>query len=94
MSRFALSRKEEDSILSLCRTEALRACQTEVSNFSACSEGRTISVTWACREQFRAMQNCMSPHCFNSMSEAKLDEAKRRFFREGGLPKEATPPQK
>ncbi|GAA5986896.1 hypothetical protein JCM10908_000943 [Rhodotorula pacifica] len=90
MSRFALSRKEEDSILSLCRTEALKACQTEVGNFSACSEGRTVSVTWACRKQFRAMQNCMSPH----MSEEKLDEAKRRFFREGGLPKDAVPPTK
>lgn len=35
MSRFALSRKEEDSILSLCRTEALKACQAEVSSESA-----------------------------------------------------------
>lgn len=33
------------------------------ADFSACSEGRTISVTWACREQFKAMQRCMSPQC-------------------------------
>ncbi|GAA6046377.1 hypothetical protein JCM3770_004890 [Rhodotorula araucariae] len=88
MSRFALSRKEEEAIVSLCRTEALRACESDVAKFSACSEGRTISVTWACREQFRAMQRCMSPH----MSEDKLDAAKRRFFQEGGVPKPAPPP--
>ncbi|BGP39041.1 hypothetical protein JCM10450v2_002998 [Rhodotorula kratochvilovae] len=82
MSRFALSRKEEEAIVSLCRTEALQ--------FSACSEGRTISVTWACRKQFRAMQKCMAPH----MSEDKLDAAKRRFFQEGGVPKPAPPPTK
>lgn len=34
MSRFALSRKEEDTILSLCRTEALKACQAEVASQS------------------------------------------------------------
>ncbi|BGP39071.1 hypothetical protein JCM10449v2_003009 [Rhodotorula kratochvilovae] len=85
MSRFALSRKEEEAIVSLCRTEALRACEVDVAQFSACSEGRTISVTWACRKQFRAMQN---------MSEDKLDAAKRRFFQEGGVPKPAPPPTK
>ncbi|GAA5889750.1 hypothetical protein JCM8208_001122 [Rhodotorula glutinis] len=90
MSRFALSRKEEEAIISLCRTEALRACEIDVSNFSACSEGRTISVTWACRDQFKAMQRCMSPH----MSEDKLDAAKRRFFQEGAVPKPAPLPSK
>ncbi|BGP47171.1 hypothetical protein JCM10450v2_003023 [Rhodotorula kratochvilovae] len=90
MSRFALSRKEEEAIVSLCRTEALRACEVDVAQFSACSEGRTISVTWACRKQFRAMQKCMAPH----MSEDKLDAAKRRFFQEGGVPKPAPPPTK
>ncbi|GAA5971861.1 hypothetical protein JCM11641_001545 [Rhodosporidiobolus odoratus] len=83
MSRFALSRKEEESIIALCRTEALRSCETQVSRFSACAEGRTISVSWSCREQFREMQKCMSPH----MSEEKIDAAKVRFFREGGVPK-------
>ncbi|GAA6005041.1 hypothetical protein JCM10207_008487 [Rhodosporidiobolus poonsookiae] len=83
MSRFALSRKEEEEIIKLCRAEAMRACEIEVSRFSACAEGRTISVSWACREQFKAMQKCMSPH----MSEEKIDAAKVRFFREGAVPK-------
>ncbi|GAA5854573.1 hypothetical protein JCM8547_004892 [Rhodosporidiobolus lusitaniae] len=82
MSRFALSRKEEEAIEKLCKAEALRACQIQVANFSTCAEGRTVSVTWACRKQFKEMQACMSPH----MSEEKLDAAKVRFFREGGVP--------
>ncbi|BGP31211.1 hypothetical protein JCM10296v2_002975 [Rhodotorula toruloides] len=85
MSRFALSRKEEEAIVALCKTEALRACEADVANFSACAQGRTVSVAWSCREQFRAMQACMKPH----MSEEKIDAAKRRFFQQGGLPKPA-----
>ncbi|GAA5929918.1 hypothetical protein JCM10213_002821 [Rhodosporidiobolus nylandii] len=88
MSRFALSRKEEESIIALCRTEALRACESQVGRFSACAEGRTVSVSWACREEFKAMQKCMAPH----MSEDKIDAAKVRFFREGGVPKPKPPP--
>ncbi|GAA5904756.1 hypothetical protein JCM6882_008366 [Rhodosporidiobolus microsporus] len=88
MSRFAISRKEEESIITFCRTEALRACEVEVARFSACAEGRTISVSWACRKQFSEMQKCMIPH----MSEEKLDAAKLRFFREGGLPKPTEAP--
>ncbi|BGP15034.1 hypothetical protein JCM10213v2_002989 [Rhodosporidiobolus nylandii] len=82
MSRFALSRKEEESIIALCRTEALRACESQVG------QGRTVSVSWACREEFKAMQKCMAPH----MSEDKIDAAKVRFFREGGVPKPKPPP--
>ncbi|GAA6037870.1 hypothetical protein JCM8097_005079 [Rhodosporidiobolus ruineniae] len=82
MSRFALSRKEEEKIIALCKTEALRACEIDVSRFSACAEGRTVSVSWACRQEFKAMQACMAPH----MSEEKIDAAKVRFFREGGVP--------
>ena len=43
MSRFALSRKEEDTILSLCRTEALKACQAEVASQSPSRSSYTLS---------------------------------------------------
>ncbi|GAA5822024.1 hypothetical protein JCM11251_004830 [Rhodosporidiobolus azoricus] len=83
MSRFAISRKEEEKIIEHCKTEALRACEAQVVKFTDCAAGRTISVSWACRKQFAEMNKCMIPH----MSEEKIDAAKLRFFREGGLPK-------
>ncbi|SCZ98710.1 BZ3500_MvSof-1268-A1-R1_Chr7-1g09247 [Microbotryum saponariae] len=46
--------------------------------FSECAQGRTVSVAWKCRQQFRVMQ---------AMTEEKQDQAKLRYLenRRGGV---------
>ncbi|GAA5927546.1 uncharacterized protein JCM15063_005929 [Sporobolomyces koalae] len=78
MSRYALSRKEEEKIIAECKSNAIKQCDAVVRDFTDCAAGRTISVSWACRSQFKEMQKCMKPH----MSEEKLDAAKRKWFQE------------
>ncbi|CEQ40508.1 SPOSA6832_02122, partial [Sporobolomyces salmonicolor] len=85
MSRYALSRKEEEGIVAQCRSDAIRQCEPVVAAFTTCAEGRTISVSWACRSQFKEMQKCMSP----LMSEDRIDAAKRKWFQEAA---QAKPP--
>lgn len=74
----ALSRREEEGILKDLKKAALKNCDDIVKDFAACSQGRTISVAWACTDKWRAMQGCMR----EEMSEAKTDQAKLQFLRE------------
>ncbi|GAA6063953.1 hypothetical protein JCM10212_004908 [Sporobolomyces blumeae] len=78
MSRYALSRKEEEKIIAECKSNAIKQCDPDVRAFTDCASGKTISVSWLCRTQFKNMQNCMKPH----MSEDKIDAAKRKWFQE------------
>lgn len=72
--------------------------------FSECAEGRTVSVAWSCRKQFKAMQACMavesvlfpSWHLHHTgltlqsrMTQDRLDDAKIAFLRNRRL-QEAT----
>ena len=43
---------------SSCRRADPRA--NRPAAFAACAEGRTVSVTWKCRKEFRKMQGCMA----------------------------------
>ncbi|KDE09089.1 hypothetical protein MVLG_00806 [Microbotryum lychnidis-dioicae p1A1 Lamole] len=81
--QYALSRNEEAKVLAQCKIDALRHCEVETASFSECAEGRTVSVAWKCRQQFRVMQACMAVH----MTEEKQDQAKLRYLedRRGGV---------
>jgi len=74
----ALSRREEETLLKDLKKKALKNCDDYVKDFAACSTGRTISVTWKCRTQWRAMQDCMRVE----MSEEKTDQVKLDYLRE------------
>ncbi|SCV70895.1 BQ2448_3657 [Microbotryum intermedium] len=76
--QYALSRNEEAKVLAQCKIDALRHCEVEAATFSECADGRTVSVAWKCRKQFRAMQ---------AMTEEKQDQAKLRYLqdRRGGI---------
>jgi hypothetical protein len=52
------------------------------SGFSSCAEGRTVSVSWSCRQQFKEMQECMKPQFvlftpFFSLSSRCFDDSCR-----------------
>ncbi|KAJ8596999.1 hypothetical protein M405DRAFT_725132 [Rhizopogon salebrosus TDB-379] len=55
----ALSRREEDTLLKTTKARALTECDSIVKEFADCATGRTLSVAWACRDKYKALQECM-----------------------------------
>ncbi|KAG1783819.1 hypothetical protein EV702DRAFT_957600 [Suillus placidus] len=55
----ALSRREEDTLLKTTKARALAECDAIVKEFADCATGRTLSVAWACRDKYKALQECM-----------------------------------
>ncbi|KAG2752298.1 hypothetical protein P692DRAFT_20724051 [Suillus brevipes Sb2] len=55
----ALSRREEDTLLKTTKARALAECDPIVKEFANCATGRTVSVAWACRDKYKALQECM-----------------------------------
>jgi len=55
----ALSRREEDTLMKTTKARALKECDPIVKEFAECATGRTISVAWACRDKYKAVQDCM-----------------------------------
>ncbi|KAI0287004.1 cytochrome c oxidase biogenesis protein Cmc1 like-domain-containing protein [Russula aff. rugulosa BPL654] len=54
-----LSRREEETLFKTTKAHALKECDPLVKAFADCAAGRTVSVAWACREKFNAVQNCV-----------------------------------
>ncbi|KAH8100601.1 hypothetical protein BXZ70DRAFT_893158 [Cristinia sonorae] len=54
-----LSRREEETLLKSTKARALKECDPVVKEFAECASGRTISVAWACRGKYKALQECM-----------------------------------
>ncbi|EHS63921.1 hypothetical protein MJO28_003649 [Puccinia striiformis f. sp. tritici] len=71
-----LSRREEDEFQKRIKLAALKQCDPVVAAFASCSSTRTISVAWACRKEWKAVQECMQIH----MTEEKLDLARREYM--------------
>jgi hypothetical protein len=55
-----LNRK--DHILELRKAESRTHCQTEIKDYVACANGRTVSVVWYCRAQNSLMSKCLYKH--------------------------------
>ena len=53
--------KECDSLVkgTFFRNMSLSVSVTLFVAFAECAAGRTVSVTWACREKFNAVQGCI-----------------------------------
>ena len=54
-----------------CRTKKM-----DHADFASCALNRTISATWACRQQRLAMNNCMIAHA----SQQEQDAAREEWF--------------
>ncbi|EJD03851.1 uncharacterized protein FOMMEDRAFT_83042 [Fomitiporia mediterranea MF3/22] len=55
----ALSRREEEALEKSTKARALRECDTLVREFAECTQGRTISLLWACKDKYKLVQDCM-----------------------------------
>ncbi|KAF9520859.1 hypothetical protein BS47DRAFT_1286537 [Hydnum rufescens UP504] len=91
-----LSRREEETLLKSTKERALKECDPVVrginnidpTEFAECATGRTISVVWACRGEYRALQTCMQR--FTNKEEmdkvrAEYIRLRRHSIQEGGV---------
>ncbi|KIP12610.1 hypothetical protein PHLGIDRAFT_61642 [Phlebiopsis gigantea 11061_1 CR5-6] len=54
-----LSRREEETLAKTTKEQALKECDPVVKAFAECATGRILSVAWACRDKYKAVQECM-----------------------------------
>ncbi|KAG0148295.1 hypothetical protein CROQUDRAFT_669960 [Cronartium quercuum f. sp. fusiforme G11] len=73
----ALSRREEDEIQKRAKLNSLKACDELVSAFATCSSTRTFSVIWACRTQWKELQDCIK----SQITQDKLDIERLEFIK-------------
>lgn len=57
-----LSRREEETLAKTTKEQALKECDPVVKAFAECATGRILSVAWACRDKYKAVQECMVIH--------------------------------
>ncbi|KAL8657785.1 MAG: hypothetical protein Q9226_001570 [Calogaya cf. arnoldii] len=71
-----LSSSQEAQVRELYYKRVRGYCADEIREFASCALGRTISATWACRQQRLAMNNCMIAHA----SQEEQDAAREEWF--------------
>ncbi|PWN20972.1 hypothetical protein BCV69DRAFT_312251 [Microstroma glucosiphilum] len=72
----ALSNREEDALMKSVKAEGLKKCDDVVKRFADCASGRTVSVAWACRDEHKAVQSCLSQYT----SPDALDRARKEWL--------------
>eukprot|EP00163_Fabomonas_tropica_P011268 TRINITY_DN2191_c0_g1_i2.p2 TRINITY_DN2191_c0_g1~~TRINITY_DN2191_c0_g1_i2.p2 ORF type:complete len:106 (+),score=19.69 TRINITY_DN2191_c0_g1_i2:124-441(+) len=60
--RRGLKDMEKNAIIENMKKEAMKECKPFVDAFAECAQGRTLSVAWACRPAFRAMNKCVEDY--------------------------------
>jgi COX assembly protein 1 len=73
----ALSRREEDTLLKATKSKALKECDSVVKEFADCAAGRTVSVAWACRKNYKSVQDCM----FRYTGPEAMDHVRAEYLR-------------
>mmetsp|Transcript_21163 Transcript_21163/g.35494 ORF Transcript_21163/g.35494 Transcript_21163/m.35494 type:complete len:90 (-) Transcript_21163:321-590(-) len=71
--------KAEEALRSLMKTDALKKCDAACREYAECSHDRTITVVWACREQFAALNDCLKQQTTDEV----LMEYKKKWVQEG-----------
>ncbi|OMP82582.1 hypothetical protein BK809_0006892 [Diplodia seriata] len=71
-----LSAGQEQQVRDLYHKRVRQRCADEVKEFASCALNRTISATWACRQQRLAMNTCMVAHA----TQEEQDRAREEWF--------------
>ena len=61
--RIPLTNRRKDVVRKGVYAHAFAECRAEIETFTGCMEGRMFSVIYACREQNRAMNDCLHKLC-------------------------------
>lgn len=76
-----LNRREQDRARIALYKQARKECEAAIFKFQECSKGRTISVTWACRDQMAELNECLAPktntEAVNAAFEAYADNLEK-----------------
>lgn len=75
-----LSRREEDALMKSTKAKAMKECDPVVKKFAECSQGRTISVVWACKDEYKAVRDCMKIH----LNPERLEELRAEYIHQRG----------
>ncbi|KEF51681.1 uncharacterized protein A1O9_12316 [Exophiala aquamarina CBS 119918] len=71
-----LSASQEAQVRDIYYKRVRSRCADEIKEFAKCAQGRTLTVTWACKAQQFAMNSCMIAHA----TKAEEDAAREDWF--------------
>lgn len=54
-----LKKKVEEALRSKMKAKALQECDPVAAKYAECATGRTFSVVWKCRAQFKVLNECL-----------------------------------
>ncbi|KAG6087717.1 hypothetical protein E4U15_007465 [Claviceps sp. LM218 group G6] len=69
-----LSASQEAQVREIYYARVRKQCTQEIKAFAECALGRTFTVSFACRDQHRIMNNCMKLHATAEENDAAREE--------------------
>ncbi|CAL5218585.1 g279 [Coccomyxa viridis] len=72
-------RKVEEALLYRLKQHAMKQCKDRAEAYAQCCTPRVFSAVWACREDFRELNECLQKHT----NPLQLNELKRRWLEAG-----------
>eukprot|EP00250_Pteridium_aquilinum_P026820 c33647_g1_i1 orf=81-350(+) len=70
-----LKKKVEEALRSKMKAKALRECDALAAKYAECTSGRTLSVVWTCRPQFKLLNECLHQYTNDDV----LEEYKKKY---------------
>ncbi|CAL8470082.1 g9624 [Coccomyxa elongata] len=74
-----VSRKVEEALIFRLKQKAMEECKQQAQAYADCCSGRVFSAVWSCRDEFKALNACLSHHTNPQV----LNELKRRWMEAG-----------
>lgn len=72
-----LTNRRKDVVRKGVYAHAFAECRAEIETFTGCMEGRMFSVVYACRDQNRAMNECLHKLCVGRRARARARRMRR-----------------
>lgn len=57
-----VSTKVEEAFIFRMKQEAMQKCKQQAKAYAECCKTRSISIAWACRQQFGELNTCVAQH--------------------------------
>mmetsp|Transcript_10192 Transcript_10192/g.21255 ORF Transcript_10192/g.21255 Transcript_10192/m.21255 type:complete len:95 (+) Transcript_10192:137-421(+) len=79
MADLEVPMKAEEALRSMMKADALKKCRDFCKDYAECSRDRTVSVIWACSDQFSALNSCLKTHTTKEV----LEDYKKKWVADG-----------
>lgn len=70
-----MKKKVEEALRSKMKAKALQECDALAAKYAECASGRTLSVVWKCRPQFKHLNACLHQYTNDDV----LEEYKKKY---------------